>query len=183
VFYLSYLNVWIWFEFKKELAFEFKFEIWIKPNWQKPIRPIWPTGPTSPLGLGLADPARVWVNRPSPATHSLTYLFPDNPSGDLDRRRHRLVIPASSSDLRRCHLGRNTRRCAFFNLHQIVSPAASSLRRSVAGSRSGFHPSATTGLQSSPASLSNASGISPRETWCGCTPVEVPDAVLPVVPR
>jgi hypothetical protein len=46
-----------------------------------------------------------------------------------------------------------------------------------------FIPSATTELQSSPASLSNANDATPRESWCDCTPVEAPDAVLPVVPQ
>jgi hypothetical protein len=50
----------------------------------------------------------------------------------------------------------------------------------VARSRSGLHPSATSELHSSLASFSDASGASPRESWCGCTPVEAPDAVLPV---
>jgi hypothetical protein len=33
VFYLRYLNFLIWFEFIKELVFEFKLEFWIKSNW------------------------------------------------------------------------------------------------------------------------------------------------------
>jgi hypothetical protein len=146
--------IWI-FEFglnsKKEMTFEFEILFW--NNLPRLVWPIWPAGPTGLLAQP-AHPAQVWVGPPTqPSPYTLSSLSSVDPSGDLDRRRRRLAIPASSGDLHRRHLGRYTRLCALFYLHQIVSPAASSPRRSVAGSRSGFHLSATTEPDSSPASL------------------------------
>jgi hypothetical protein len=108
--------------------------------------------PNRPTRARLSRPGSGLGQSTDPAQpHLLTSLSPVDPSGDLDRRR-RLAIPTSSGGLRRRHLERNTRPCILFNLHQLVLTAASSPRRSVAGSHSGFCISVATELDTSPAS-------------------------------
>jgi hypothetical protein len=108
-----------------------------------PIRPASPSGPPSlakPTGSGLGR-----SNRPSPAPIAPLSLS-RHPSGDLVRRRHRLATPAISGGHRRSHHGRNAPLSTLFLLHRTDSVAASSARRSVAGSHSENRLSVATDL-------------------------------------
>jgi hypothetical protein len=143
------------------------------PN--RPAGPFGPPGLAKPTGSGLGrstDPAQPPLDFLSPPRLLWRSGSPPPSPGHSGRLRRPLPSPPWSkySPLRP------------FQSHQTVSTAASSPRRSMAGSRSGFHPATTTKLQSSPAP-SDACGASPRGSWCGCMPVEAPGAVLPVVPR
>jgi hypothetical protein len=131
VFYYCYLNFWIWFEFKKEITFEFKFGILIKSIGQSQFGP---TGLLAqPAHSGSAKPTRlgsgsVKPTQPSPIRPLSLSLV--EPSGELDRRRRRLAPPANPGGHRHRHLRRITRPSTPYQLHQVESPTASSPRGS-----------------------------------------------------
>jgi hypothetical protein len=84
--------------------------------------------------LGLTQPARTWVGQTGPDLPRP--LSSPRPRWRLDRRRRRLAAPANSGGHRRRHQGRNAPLSTLFLLHRTDSVAASSARRSVAGSHS-----------------------------------------------
>jgi hypothetical protein len=82
------LNLQIWFEFQKEINFEFKFKILFLKQFAKAklahlaCWPNRPAGPPSPPGWAkLADPGLGRSNRPSPTPLPLLAV-PRRPSGD-----------------------------------------------------------------------------------------------------
>jgi hypothetical protein len=85
----------------------------------------WPS-PANPAGSNPTGQDLGRSNRPRPASAPL----PSSISLATPVRRRRLASPASSGDLHRCHLGRNMRPCALYQLHRVESPGASSTRRS-----------------------------------------------------
>jgi hypothetical protein len=152
-----------------------------RPNW-----PIWPVGPTDlPAHLahlaGLNQLARVWVGQTDPAQPSLAPLSHSRARWRPNHLRRRPAILAVSGDHHRRYLGRNTRPSVLFHLHQVIPTAASSPRRSMVGSRTGFHIgfASNLGISSSP-SLMPAVLLRGDQVWV-CTPVEAPFVVLPAV--
>jgi hypothetical protein len=100
----------------------------------------WPRGQASPPIL-LGHQARVWVGQTDPTQTASSHSLPlslalESSLANPSRLCHRLAIPADSGEFRRCHLGRVAHLRALFHLHQTVLPAASSPRRSRAGSHS-----------------------------------------------
>jgi hypothetical protein len=141
----------------------------------------WPISPVQPPRLGLTQPARTWVGQTDPDLPRP--LSSPRPRWRLDHRRCRLATLAISGGQRRRHHGQNAPLSTLFLLHRTDSVAASSVRRFVTGSHSGYRLSVAADFTCRRTASLGMLCVLAVVQVCVCMPVEAPDTVLPVVPR